>query len=215
MIRTIIADNHYLFRAGVISLLDDVKAIDVIAEADNGEEAVDLVRKLNPHVVMLEILMPGMGGLEATRRILKSEAGTRVVVVTAAWEAPYPAQALRAGACGFVTKRSAPMELARAIKQAYAGKRFVSADVAQRMAFQTFDEEVQSPFNQLSSREMQISLMVVNCQRINDISSNLHLSPKTVNAYRYRIFDKLNVSSDVELAMLAVKHGMVNPLLGN
>jgi DNA-binding NarL/FixJ family response regulator len=215
MIRTIIADNHYLFRAGVIRLLRDVKAIDVIAEADSGEEAVDLVRKLNPHVVLLEILMPGMGGLEATRRILKSEAGTRVVIVTGAWEAPYPAQALRAGACGFVTKRAAPMELTRAIRQAHAGKRFVSGDVAQRMAFQTFDEEVQSPFNQLSSREMQISLMVVNCQRVNDISSNLHLSPKTVNAYRYRIFDKLNVSSDVELAMLAVKHGMVNPMLGN
>lgn len=215
MIRTVIADHHNLFRAGIIRLLRDVKTIDVVGEADNGEEAVDMVRKLNPHVVSLELQMPGIGGLEATRRILKSEAGTRVVFITGAWAGPYPAQALRAGACGFVTKRAAPVEVTQAIKQAYAGKRFVSSDVAQRMAFQTFDEEVESPFNRLSSREMQISLMVVNCQRVDDISSNLHLSPKTVNAYRYRIFDKLNVESDVELAMLAVKHGMVNPMLGH
>lgn len=213
MIRTIIADNHSLFRAGIVSLLRDIKVIDIVAEADSGEEACELAGRLAPHVVSLEILMPGIGGLEAARRIVQSEAGTRVVMLTGAGDAPYPSQALRAGACGFVTKRAAPVEVIQAIKQAYAGKRFVSADVAQRMAFQTFDQESHSPFDQLSSREMQISLMVVNCQRVNDISANLNLSPKTVNAYRYRIFDKLNISSDVELAMLAVKHGMVNPLL--
>ena len=215
MIRTIIADNHSLFRAGIVSLLRDIKMIDVVAEADSGEEAFDLARRLTPHVVSLEIFMPGIGGLEAARRVVQSEAGARVVMLTGASEAPYPSQALRAGACGFVTKCAAPVEVIQAIKQAYAGRRFVSSDVAQRMAFQTFDEEVQSPFAQLSSREMQISLMVVNCQRVNDISADLNLSPKTVNAYRYRIFDKLNVSSDVELAMLAVKHGMVNPLLAD
>ena len=84
---------------------------------------------------------------------------------------------------------------------------------AQRLAFQSFDDEAISPFDRLSSRELQIALMVVNCQRVNDISSNLHLSPKTVNAYRYRIFEKLHVASDVELALLAVKHGMINPVL--
>ena len=213
MIRTIIADNHSLFRAGVIRLLRDVKAIDVVAEAEDGEQAVDLVRKLNPHVICLEILMPGIGGLEAARRILKSDTGTRVVILTGAWDAPYPTQSLRAGACGFVTKRGAPEDVIIAIKRAYAGKRFVSADIAERLAFQSFDDESNSPFEQLSSREMQITLMVINCKRVNNISTHLHLSPKTVNAYRYRIFEKLNISSDVELAMLAVKHGMINPSL--
>ena len=213
MIRTIIADHHRLFRAGVIRLLRDVKAIDVVAEADSGEEAVDLVRKLNPHVVSLDIAMPGIGGLEAARRILKSETGTQVIMLSGAWDAPYPTQALRAGACGFVTKRGAPEEVIAAIKRAYVGKRFISADIAQRMAFQSFDDDGVSPFDQLSSRELQITLMVINCHRVNDISTNLHLSPKTVNSYRYRIFDKLHVSSDVELAMLAVKHGMINPVL--
>ena len=213
MIRTIVADNHSLFRAGVIRLLRDVKTIDVVGEAESGEEAVDLVRTLNPHVVSLEIAMPGMGGLEAARRILKSKCGTQVVMLTGAWNPPFPAQSLRAGVCGFVTKRGAPDEVVAAIKRAYARKRFVSSDIAERLAFQSFDEECMSPFDQLSGREMQITLMVVNCQCVADISTNLHLSPKTVNSYRYRIFDKLSVSSDVELAMLAVRHGMVNPAL--
>lgn len=213
MIRTIIADNHGLFRSGVIRLLRDVRTIEVVGEADSGEQAVDLVRKLNPHVVSLEIAMPGMGGLEAARRILKSKCGTQAVMLTGSWDMPFPAQSLRAGACGFVTKRSAPEEVIAAIKRAYSGKRFVSADIAERLAFQSFDDEYVSPFDQLSGREMQIALMVVNCQCVTDISENLHLSTKTVNSYRYRIFDKLRVSSDVELAMLAVKHGMVNPAL--
>ena len=213
MIRTVVADSHSLFRAGVIRLLKDVKAIDVVGEADDGEQAVELVRQLNPHVVTLEIAMPGIGGLEATRRILKSENRTQVVMITGSWDPPYPAQSMRAGACGFLTKRCTPDEVVAAIKRAYASKRFVSADVAERLAFQAFDEGGYSPFDQLSGRELQITLMVINCQRVADISSNLHLSPKTINSYRYRIFEKLNVSSDVELAMLAVKHGMVNPLL--
>ena len=213
MIRTVIADNHSLFRAGVIRLLRDVKTIDVVGEADTGEEAVDLVRVLNPHVVSLEITMPGMGGLEAARRILKSKSRTHVVMLTSAWVHPFPNQSLRVGACGFVSKRGAPEEVVNAIKRAYAGKRFVSADIAERLAFQSFDQSGLSPFDQLSGREMQITLMLVNCQCVGDISANLHLSPKTVNSYRYRIFDKLQVSSDVELAMLAVKYGMVNPAL--
>ena len=145
MIRTIIADNHALFRAGVIRLLRDVKAIDVVAEAESGEEAVDLTRKLNPHVVSLEIVMPGIGGLEAARRILRSETGTQVVMLTGAWEAPYPTQALRTGVCGFVTKRGAPEDVIVAIKRAYAGKRFVSADIAERLAFQVLRRRDQRP----------------------------------------------------------------------
>ena len=122
-------------------------------------------------------------------------------------------QALRAGACGFVTKRCTPAEMVSAIKRAHAGKRFVSADIAQRLAFQSFDDDGVSPFEQLSGRELQITLMVVNCLRVERHLGQPAPLPKTVNSYRYRIFDKLNVSSDVELAMLAVKHGMINPLL--
>ena len=212
-IKTLVADHHSLFRAGLVALLSDVEGIEVVGEAEDGEQAVELTQRLSPHVATLEIALPGIGGLEATRRIRKFHARTRVVMITGAWEAPYPAQSMRAGARGFVTKRGTVEEVVLAIKRAFIGRRFVSADVAERLAFQSFDTAGRSPFDQLSGRELQITLMVVNCQRVQDISTNLQLSPKTINSYRYRIFEKVGVTSDVELAMLAIKYGMVNPLL--
>jgi DNA-binding NarL/FixJ family response regulator len=133
-----------------------------------------------------------------------------VIVLTGFEENPYPVQALKAGATGYLTKKVNADELIRAIKRVFLGKRYVSSEVAQQLAVHNFEEEGEDPFGQLSSREMQIMLMVVNCQKVKEISSNLHLSPKTVNSYRYRIFEKLNVGSDVELALMAVRYGVVN-----
>lgn len=212
-IKTIVADHHRLFRAGLVAMLKHVEAIDVVGEAEDGEQAVELTRRLAPHVATLELAMPGIGGLEATRRIRNAHPGTKVVMVTGAWDAPYPSQSMRAGARGFVTKRGTIEEVVQAIKRAFTGRRFVSADIAEQMALQGFDDASRSPFDRLTSRELQVVLMVVNCQRVHDISASLRLSVKTVNSYRYRVFEKLGVSSDVELALLAVKHGMVNPLL--
>ena len=209
MIRILITDDHELFRNGLARMLSDVKPFEVVAEAEDGESAVEACRDLLPHVVLMDLAMPGIGGLEATRRIARMEKDIRVVMLTACREEPYPSQALKAGACGYVTKSSDPDQLITAVRRAFAGQRFVSADVAQELALRSFAETNRCPFELLSSREMQIALMVINCQRVQDISSNLHLSPKTVNSYRYRIFEKLNVSSDVELALLAVKHGMI------
>ena len=209
MIRILIADDHELFRKGLARVLADEESFEVVADVGNGERAVELCRDLEPHVVLMDLAMPGIGGLEATRRIIRLDGDARVVVLTARWEEPYPSQALKAGASGYVTKTSGVPELVLAVRRAAGGQRFVSADVAQQMALRSFEDTVQCPFDLLSSREMQITLMVVNCQRVQDISAHLHLSPKTVNSYRYRIFEKLNVSSDVELALLAVRHGMV------
>ena len=156
--------------------------------------------------------MPGIGGLEATRRIVRLDKDIRIVMLTACREEPFPAQALKAGACGYVTKSSSLDQLVTAIRRAFAGQRYVSSDIAQHLALRSFEDREGCPFENLSSREMQVTLMVVNCHGVQDISSNLHLSPKTVNSYRYRIFEKLNVSSDVELTLLAVKHGMINPV---
>lgn len=212
-IKAIVADHHRLFRTGLVAMLKHVDIIDVVGEAEDGEQAVELTRRLAPHVATLELAMPGIGGLEATRRIGDSHPATKVVMITSAWNAPYPAQSMRAGARGFVTKRGTIEDVVLAIKRAFTGRRFVSADIAEQLALQSFDDAGRSPFDRLTSRELQVTLMVVNCQRVNDISLNLRLSVKTVNSYRYRVFEKLGVSSDVELAILAVKHGMVNPLL--
>ena len=213
MIRTLIVDDHELFSVGLHRALADISIVDVVGCADSGERAVELSRELLPHVVLMDIVMPGIGGLEATRRIIRLEKDISIVMVTACRDEPYPSQSLKAGACGYVTKNSSLDELTTAIRRAYSGQRFVSADVAQKLALRSLDHQEVCPFEQLSSREMQITLMVINCHRVNEISNNLHLSPKTVNSYRYRIFEKLKVSSDVELALLAVKHGMIHPSL--
>jgi DNA-binding NarL/FixJ family response regulator len=209
MIRVLLVDDHRLFRVGVRRMLADAKGIQIVGEAEDGESAVKLTRDERPNVVLMDLLMPGIGGLEAIRRIVRLELDARVVALTACDRKPFPLQALRAGACGYVTKGADAEELATAIRRAFLGKRYLSTDVAQALAVASFEDDGTAPFEQLSNREMQIMMMVVSCHKVNDISSSLHLSPKTVNSYRYRIFEKLNVSSDVELALLAVRHGML------
>ena len=210
MIRVLIVDDHKLFRIGLMKMLRDAKDITVVGEARSGEEALTLCRERSPNVVLMDICMPGIGGLEATRRIGRLQRDIRVITVTAFEESPYPVQALKAGAAGYLTKQVNGEELLKAIKRVFLGKRYLSSEVAQQLAVNSFGDEGDDPFGALSSREMQIMLMVVNCHKVKEISSNLHLSPKTVNSYRYRIFDKLNVSSDVELALMAVRHGLLN-----
>ena len=213
MIRVLLVDDHHLFRQGIRTLLQTAKNLEVVGEAASGEQAVELCRELRPNVVLMDIMMPGIGGIEATRRIVRMQLDIKVLMLSACADNPFPNQALKAGALGYLTKGVAADELQAAIKKAFLGKRYLSQEVAHSLALRSFNDEGDSPFDQLSNREMQIMMMVVNCHKVNEISSNLHLSPKTVNSYRYRIFDKLNVGSDVELALLAVRHGVVVPAL--
>ncbi len=209
MIRIVLADDHRLFRLAITRMLDAAPNIAIVGEAATGEQAISLVRELSPDIVLMDILMPGMGGLEATQRITRSGGKAAVIALTGCVDAPFPAQMLKAGALGYLTKNVELTELELAIKRVFAGKRYVCNEVAQELASYAFEGGSDTPFELLSHREMQIMMMVVNCQKVSEISVNLHLSPKTVNSYRYRIFEKLHISSDVELALLAVKHGMV------
>ncbi len=209
MIRIITVDDHALVRECLVRALSKMSNIQVVGEAEDGEAGVRLARELNPDVVLMDIVMPGMGGLEATQRIVRHSDRTAVIALTACKEAPFPAQMLKAGARGYLTKGVSMRELEAAIRRVFAGKRYVCTEVAQELASYAYEDKQHSPFDVLSHREMQIMMMVVGCQKVRDISGSLHLSPKTVNSYRYRIFEKLNISSDVELVLLAVKHGMV------
>lgn len=210
MIRVAIVDDHRLFRIGLKKMVGAMAGCTFVGEAESGEQAIVLAGEAAPNVMLMDLNMPGIGGLEAIRRIKRQHSDIKTIALSAYDANPFPQQALMAGASGFVTKSADGDELESAVRRVFVGKRFVGAELAQTMALETFSEG-DSPFHHLSAREMQITLMVVNCHRVQEISENLHLSPKTVNSYRYRIFEKLNVSSDVELALLAVRHGMLAP----
>ena len=190
-------------------MLTDVADITVVGEATSGEEAIALCRQLSPDVVLMDVKMPGIGGLEATRRIVNHHPDIKVIAVSADDDL-FPARLLQAGAVGYVAKGAPFDDVVKAIRKVMAGQRYLSAAVAENIALRRFDNAEGSPFDCLSERELQITMMVVGCQKVQDISEKLHLSPKTVNSYRYRIFEKLGINGDVELTHLAIKHGMVD-----
>ncbi|MEZ1839425.1 UvrY/SirA/GacA family response regulator transcription factor [Pseudomonas putida] len=209
MIRVLVVDDHDLVRTGITRMLADIDGLQVVGEGDSGESALKLARELKPDVVLMDVKMPGIGGLEATRKLLRSHPDIKVVAVTVCEEDPFPTRLVQAGAAGYLTKGAGLDEMVQAIRLAFAGQRYISPQIAQQLALKPFQPQG-SPFDTLSEREIQIALMIVGCQKVQIISDKLCLSPKTVNTYRYRIFEKLSVTSDVELTLLAVRHGMVD-----
>ena len=210
MINVLMVDDHDLVRIGIRRLLTDVKGIKVVGEAKSGEEAVRIVRDLQPHVVLMDVKMPGIGGLEATRKLLRTDPDIQVIAVTVYGDEPFPSRLLQAGAAGYITKGSSLEEMVQAIRTVYAGQRYISPEVAQQLALKHLSDQEASPFDTLSERELQVMIMITNGQKVQEISDKLCLSPKTVNSYRYRLFEKLNVNSDVELPHLAMRHGMID-----
>ncbi len=210
MINVLIVDDHDIVCAGVGRLLSDVKGINVIGEARSGEEAVRVAKEKRPHVVLMDVKMPGIGGLEATRKMLRNNPETKVIALTVYGEEPFPSKFLQAGAVGYLTKGSSIDEMVIAIRSVFAGKRYIGPDIAQQLALRKVTDSEGSPLDLLSERELQVMMMITAGQSVQDISIKLCLSPKTVNSYRYRLFDKLDVSSDVELTHLAIRHGILD-----
>lgn len=215
MISVLVVDDHELVRSGISRMLADDPDINVVGQVASGEEAIDAVRNKRPDIVLMDIRMPGIGGLEATRKILRLDDSIRVIVVTACADDPYPTRVMQAGATAYITKGADIREMVRAIRMAHAGQRYISPEIAQKMALKQLGGDLgedgqESMFDRLSERELQIAMMVVDCQKVQDISDKLCLSPKTVNSYRYRIFEKLEISSDVELALMAVRFGLLD-----
>lgn len=191
-------------------MLKDEDGIDVVGQAHSGEEALEIVRQKPVDVVLMDIRMPGIGGLEAMRRIHRIDDSIKMIALTAYDDDPFPSRVMKSGASAFITKGTEISEVMRAIRLVNSGQRYISPEIAQKMALRPFDSEEPDVFSQLSEREMQIAMMIVNCHKVQDISDKLCLSPKTVNSYRYRIFEKLEITSDVELTLLAIRHGMLD-----
>ncbi len=208
-ITVLLVDDHDLVRVGIKSLLQQSPDITVIGEANSGETAITQARALKPNVILMDVTMPGIGGLEATRRLLQHDPATKVLIVSAHGAEPYPSRVLQAGALGYITKGASVEEMVKAIRSVYASKRYISPEVAQQLAFKHLNGENKSPFDELSEREMQVLIMITSGQKVSDIADQLFLSPKTVNSYRYRLFEKLDIESDVELTHLALRHGLI------
>ncbi len=209
MITVLLVDDHDLGRAGVRKILDDVSGLRVIGEASTGEAALKLARKSRPNVVLMDVKMPGIGGFEATRKIRRIDADIRVLALSVCDNDLYPARLLQAGASGYLTKGASTDEMVRAIRTIHSGQRYIAPDIANRLALQHVTNKDASPFELLSERELQVMMMITRGTNAQTIAEGLHLSAKTVNSYRYRIFSKLKVQNDVALTLLAIRYGVV------
>jgi two-component system, NarL family, invasion response regulator UvrY len=209
LIKVLLVDDHALVRMGIRRLLEDLPDISVIAEAENGEMALSLVKQHQPDVVLLDMKMPGIDGWEVTRRLHKSNPKSKIIALTALTTELLPTRVLQLGAMGYLTKESSPEDMADAIRKVHQGQLYLSAEIAQKMAINSLQATKDSPFDSLSEREMQVVLMIINSMSVADIAERLFLSTKTINGYRYRIFEKLSIKNDVELAYLALKHRLI------
>lgn len=212
MTKILVVDDHELVRMGLMRMLSDVEGFDVVGDAESGEEAIKMTRSLSPDVILMDVKMPGMGGLEATKRLLQSHSDIKIIAVTALDDDLFPTRLLQAGAVGYVTKGAGLDEIIKAIHTVRGGNLYMTDSIAQQLALKNLGigSSDTSPFERLSERELQTALLICTGKKALEIANTFCVSPKTVNSYRYRIFDKLSINSDVELTLLAVKHKVLD-----
>ncbi len=212
MISVLVVDDHHLIRLGLCGTLEEIPGVVVVGQAASGEEAMDAVRQLDPDVVLMDIRMPGIGGVEATRRILLGGSQAKVIIITALNDEVHPRHLLKAGASGYITKNTGVDEIATAINTVTAGEIYICPAIAQQMIVKGLAPgQEASPLAQLSERELQVAQMITSGHRAGEVAAILNISVKTINTHKYRIYEKLGVSNDVELTLAAVKHGLVDP----
>ena len=211
MIRVMIVDDHALVRMGIRRLLDDVPMIKVVAEVESGEQALKMARTLELDVILLDMKMSGIDGLEVTKRVKRSHSNIKIIMLTALIDASFPGRMMQAGASGYLTKECGAAEMVAAIEKVHKGGRYLSSKVAQAVALNQVSDNFgkENPFEILSERELQVTLMISRGMNVSEISKDLCLGSKTVNGYRYRIFSKLDLKNDVELVCLAIKYGVI------
>lgn len=209
-IKVMLVDDHAVVRMGFKLLLAACEDIEVIGEADSGEAAYQRYAELKPDVIVMDLSMPGMGGLEAISRLLARHPGMRILILSAHEDTSHPRRALKAGAAGYLSKRSAAEELIQAIRQVAAGKMYVEASLAQQMAVQPYAAD-QNPVDVLSAREFEVFISLAKGKSVNDIAEVLHLSPRTVGTHLYNIKQKLGASNQAEIAIAALRAGLIDP----
>ena len=212
MIDIVLVDDHALVRAGFKMILERQADMRIVGEAGSGEEALPLVRKLAPDVVLMDVHLPGLSGLEATERIVKVQPKVRVVIVTMQEEDPFPRRLMQVGASGYLGKACPAEELVGAVRQAAMGRKYISPAIAQRLALASLPgNDAESPFAQLTPRELEIALAMAKGEDMPQVAARLSISPKTVATHKYRIYEKLAVTSEVGIAHVALQYGLIGP----
>jgi two-component system, NarL family, invasion response regulator UvrY len=209
-VRVMLVDDHAVVRMGFRLLLEGAADIRVVAEADSGEEAVRAYLDVRPDVLVMDISMPGIGGLEAIDRILAREPQARVLVLSAHEDAMHARRVLKAGAAGYLTKRSAAEELIQAIRLVAQGKTYLEPSIAQQLAVQQLSGE-KSPVDMLSEKEFKVFLALAKGTSVAEIAEIMSLSPRTVGTHLYNIKQKLGASNSAELAIIAMRAGLLEP----
>jgi two-component system, NarL family, invasion response regulator UvrY len=208
MIRVFVLDDHALVRTGFQLILSRETDIEVVGEAASGEEGLPLIRKLKPDVVLCDLHLPGVSGLEITDRIVRGDYGTRVIIVSVQDDGPMPRRLLEAGASGYLGKACPAEELLRAVRDVARGRRYLGSEMAQKMALGAMDGA--TPFDGLSSREFEIAMLLCRGVRADDIAKRLSLSPKTVATHKTRMLHKLGLLDAIAMARMASQYGLTD-----
>jgi len=210
-IRVFVVDDHALVRTGFRMILAAENDIEVVGEADSAETALPEIRRLKPDVVLCDLHLPGLSGLELTERIVRGDHGSKVIAISVLEDGPMPRRLLEAGASGYVGKGCDAVELLRAVREVARGKRYLSSAIAQGLALSQLQGEDGSPFDSLTPRELEIALMLNQGLRQEAIAKRLSLSAKTVNTHKTHLYDKLGVRDTIALARLVSQYGLVDP----
>ncbi|UCH41442.1 MAG: response regulator [Gammaproteobacteria bacterium] len=209
MISVLLTDDHVLVRSGIRRLLEDSKQVEIIGEADSGEDSIKLAQELKPDVILMDVNMPGIGGVEACRRILQRNPEQKIIVLTVHNEKTFPKRMLEIGAKGYLTKECGVDEMLSAIRLVYNGGAYIAPSIAQQLALSLLPGNENNPIDRLSRREFQVMLMISHGLTNAEISDKLCLSPKTISTYRLRLLDKLGAQNEVDLIKIAVEQGIV------
>lgn len=213
MIHIVIADQHTLMRSGIRRLLSDESDLSVVAEAGRIEQVLATIRLSKVDVLLMDVNLPGMDSVEATRRLLRMDKELKIVVLGAYASGPYPVHLFKAGIAGYLTKAGSGEEMIACIRKVSRGQRYVSADVAQTLLLDHI-QDGDAPLGCLTQREMSVLVLLSQGHRRCEISTKLCVSPKTISTYRTRLMRKLGARSDVELTHLSLRHGLISPIEG-
>ncbi len=208
--RVLIVDDHAIVRAGLKQILADVPDVEVAAEAECASQALRLARQEPWDVVLMDISMPDRSGLEALELLRKEHPGIKVLMLSMHRETQYAVRALKTGAAGYLNKQSAPAQLVDAIRTVAAGRKYISAEVAQELASQVSGEREAAPHEGLSNREYQTLCLLASGLTVSTIAERLSLSVKTISMYRTRLLTKMQMKNNAELTHYAIKHGLVD-----